>query len=282
MALRFGIIGLPNVGKSTLFNALTSSSVPADNYPFTTIKPNMGIVSVPDERLKILGKSYPHLNLIPATIEVYDIAGLVKGASSGEGLGNQFLAQIRESDAIIEVVRCFEGDEIIHVEHSVDPLRDSEIIELELIMADLETLSRRHKKVATKARVEKEPTAVYEFNLIKKLIEHLQKGEPARTLPDIYPNDREYILKQFHLISAKPHIYVANVESDDETSLKNNTHYQSLREGFKHKQTLIIPVAIKLESELALFDESDRQEYISLIDASGEGINELILSAYSH
>ena len=212
--MKLGIVGLPNVGKSTLFNALTKAGAEAANYPFCTIDPNVGVVAVPDERIRLLGEMYHSKKVTPAVIEFVDIAGLVKGASKGEGLGNQFLANIREVDAIVHVVRCFENENVIHVDGSVDPLRDIETINLELVFADLEVLERRISKVARTAKMDKEAGKEMEF--LKKVREHLESGKPASLLAaDGLTEDEEKWLQTYNLLTDKPVIYAANVAEDD-------------------------------------------------------------------
>ena len=227
MGLKAGIVGLPNVGKSTLFNAITNSHVEAANYPFATINPNTGVVNVPDVRLDFLTDIFKPERKIPATVEFTDIAGLVKGASNGEGLGNKFLANIRECDAIVEVVRCFENSDIVHVEESVDPIRDIEIINLELVMADLDTVQKRIEKSESKARIAKDKDAIYEMGLLKPLKETLEQGLPARKCK-LTEDQIAYCRVNYHLLTDKPIIYVANVGEDDLLDLDNSKNYQAV------------------------------------------------------
>jgi GTP-binding protein YchF len=219
MSLQCGIVGLPNVGKSTLFNALTESSVPAENYPFCTIEPHSGIVSLPDQRLNKLGNIYNPEKVIPAIVEFTDIAGLVKGASKGEGLGNQFLGQIRQTSAIIHVIRCFEDENITHVEGSINPVRDAETIETELLLADIETLEKRYRKTEKAAR-SNDKIAIQELGLIEKLIKHCSDGKQSRTL--VVENHLKESFNSFHLLSNKPILYIANVNEDEIVSDENN------------------------------------------------------------
>ncbi len=280
MALKVGIVGLPNVGKSTLFNALTKAHVEAANYPFATIKPNTGIVIVPDDRVNELSRRFKPERTINATIEFYDIAGLVRGASKGEGLGNQFLANIRECDAIVEVVRCFDSGEIVHVENNVDPARDVDIINLELVIADLEVLERRHKKVATKARVEKEVSSVFENNLIERLIKHLSLGRSARTLPNVTLAELEFMRKQLFLLTAKPIIYVANISEEDYANPEASRYYQILTDIAKNEKAEVIPVSAQIESELIDLSDEDRDEYLESLGANESGLDKVARAAY--
>ena len=225
--MKLGIVGLPNVGKSTLFNSLTKAGAESANYPFCTIDPNVGVVTVPDERLNVLGEMYHTKKIIPAAIEFVDIAGLVKGASKGEGLGNQFLANIREVDAIVHVVRCFEDSNIVHVDGSIDPLRDIETINLELIFSDLEILERRIAKTTKAARMDK--TAAKELELQQRIKAHLEDGKPAITL-ETENEDEEAWLQEYNLLTAKPVIFAANVSEDDlADDGASNPHLQAVR-----------------------------------------------------
>ena len=245
MALQCGIVGLPNVGKSTLFNALTESSVPAENYPFCTIEPHVGIVALPDDRLKELGKIYKPQKIVPAAVEFTDIAGLVRGASKGEGLGNKFLGQIRQTATIIHVVRCFEDNNVTHVEGSVDPIQDAETIETELLLADLETLEKRHRKTEKGAR-SGDKTAKKELDLINRLIQHCNEGHRARTLP-IHDADEKKILRSLHLLSSKPILYIANVDEAEIMQDERNKHVQALFDFAEKEGNSAIRICASIE-----------------------------------
>ena len=280
MPLKAGIVGLPNVGKSTLFNAITNSHVEAANYPFATIKPNTGVVTVPDERLDFLCKMYDPLKKVNATFEFYDIAGLVKGASKGEGLGNQFLAAIRECDAICEVVRCFESSEIIHVENTVDPARDIEIINLELAMADLDSVNNRIGKQEVKARVAKDKTALYEMAILKPLQEILGEGKPARLVKGLSEEQLEYAKKNFFLLSLKPIIYVANVADSDYSNLDACQYYQQVKKVAEAEGAQCIPVSCEIEYEISELSGAERQEFLDSLGATESGLDKLVKAAY--
>ena len=248
--MKLGIVGLPNVGKSTLFNALTKAGAESANYPFCTIDPNVGIVAVPDERIRLLGEMYHSKKVTPAVIEFVDIAGLVKGASKGEGLGNQFLANIREVDAIVHVVRCFEDGNVIHVDGSVDPLRDIETINLELIFADLEVLERRISKVARTAKMDKE--AGKEMTFLKKLKEHLESGKPASLLEDL-TEDEEKWMQTYNLLTDKPVIYAANVSEDDlADDGASNEGVQKVREYAAQTGSEVFVICASIEAEILI------------------------------
>ena len=252
--MKLGIVGLPNVGKSTLFNSLTKAGAESANYPFCTIDPNVGIVPVPDKRLQQLGDFYQSKKVTPAVIEFVDIAGLVKGASKGEGLGNQFLANIREVDAIVHVVRCFEDPNVIHVDGSIDPLRDIETIDLELIFADLEVLERRISKTAKSARMDKEAAKELEFQeRLKKLLED---GKDA-ILMELQNEDEEKWIAEYNLLTSKPVIYAANVAEDDlADDGANNSYVQSVREYAKEHNSEVFVICAEIEAEISELDES--------------------------
>ena len=279
MGLKAGIVGLPNVGKSTLFNAITNSHVEAANYPFATISPNTGVVNVPDERLDFLTDLFKPERKIPATVEFYDIAGLVRGASQGEGLGNQFLAHIRECDAIVEVVRCFESGDIIHVEGGVDPIRDVEVINLELVMADLDSINKRYEKIANKARIQKDKESVFEMSILEPIKKVLEEGRPARMV-SLTPEQEQFAKVNLHLLTRKPLIYVANVGEEDLLDLSNSKHYQELLKYAQAEGTEVIPVSCNIEAELSSVSEEERKEYLESINVTESGLSKVIRATY--
>lgn len=279
MSLKAGIVGLPNVGKSTLFNAITNSHVEAANYPFATINPNTGVVMVPDKRLDALSKAFNPKKTIYATFEFYDIAGLVKGASKGEGLGNQFLAHIRECDAIVEVVRCFDNADIIHVDGNVDPKRDIETINLELAMADLDTVSKRLGKVETKARTSKDKQSVFEYNALKKVSDALNKNESIRNLT--YTEEEfNYLFKEIHLLSLKPIIYVANVSEADYSNLSNSKYLAIVKEIASKEHSEVIPVSCEVEYQISTLAPADRPEFLASLNQTESGLDKLVKACY--
>ncbi|MAE74702.1 MAG: redox-regulated ATPase YchF, partial [Bdellovibrionaceae bacterium] len=260
MSLKCGIVGLPNVGKSTLFNALTNAKAESANYPFCTIDPNVGIVTVPDERLSQISKLIPPEKLIPTTIEFVDIAGLVKGASKGEGLGNQFLANIRETDAIAHVVRCFDDDNVVHVEGSIDPLRDIETINTELLLADLESMEKRVQRLEKTVKGSKDPKLKMELDLSKEILGLLQDGKPARTA---LPEDPDH-LKIFHmlqLLTSKPVLYVCNVSEDEYTS-ESSENFKRVQEFAKAENNQALMICSQMEAEIIELDAEEREEFL--------------------
>ena len=277
MSLKAGIVGLPNVGKSTLFNAITKKNILAANYPFATIDPNVGVVTVPDQRLEFLEKMYMPNNLVPTTFEFTDIAGLVKGASKGEGLGNKFLSHIREVDAIVEVVRCFRDENIIHVEGGVNPIRDIEIINVELILADLEIIENRIQKIVKKAETTKDKEALKEVETLKKAQEALLKNTPLRFIE--FDNEELLILKPFNFITLKPLIYVANVLEDD-VVLGENEYTKLVFDYAKKEKANVIVMCCKMESELAELEESDKKAFLKDLGINFSGLDRLIFATY--
>ncbi len=276
--MKLGIVGLPNVGKSTLFNSLTKAGADSANYPFCTIDPNIGIVTVPDERLQLLGDFYHSKKVTPAVIEFVDIAGLVKGASKGEGLGNQFLANIREVDAIVHVVRCFEDSNVIHVDGSIDPMRDIETINLELIFSDLEILERRIAKVGKTARMDK--TAAKEAEFLQKVKAHLEDGHMAITL-EPENEDEEAFLASYNLLTAKPVIYAANVAEDDlADDGASNPHVEKVREFAAEQNSEIFVICAQIEQEIAELDEDEKKMFLEDLGLAESGLEKLVKASY--
>jgi len=283
MALKAGIVGLPNVGKSTLFNAITNSHVLSANYPFATIEPNTGVVIVPDERLDELSFLFAPKRKINATFDFYDIAGLVRGASKGEGLGNQFLAAIRECDAIVEVVRCFDSKDVLRYnDDPVDPKSDIEVINLELAMSDLDSVNNRLGKIETKARLSKDKTAIYEMSILGVLKETLEKGYPARLAKGLSKEQLEYARKNFFLLSLKPILYVANVSAEDYAELDKCAYYQIVKDIAKNEGAECIPLSCEIEYEISQLPlEKDKKEFLEAIGAEESGLDKLVKASYS-
>ena len=276
--MKLGIVGLPNVGKSTLFNSLTKAGAESANYPFCTIDPNVGVVTVPDERLALLGDFYHSKKVTPAVIEFVDIAGLVKGASKGEGLGNQFLANIREVDAIVHVVRCFEDSNVIHVDGSIDPIRDIETINLELIFSDLEILERRIAKVTKTARMDKE--AAKELDFLEKIKKWLEDGKMAITM-ELENEDEEAWMGTYNLLTQKPVIYAANVAEDDlANDGADNSHVQAVRQYAAEQNSEIFVICAQIEEEISELDEEERKMFLEDLGLKESGLEKLVKASY--
>ncbi|MFD1851005.1 redox-regulated ATPase YchF [Oceanobacillus bengalensis] len=278
MALTAGIVGLPNVGKSTLFNAITQAGAEAANYPFATIDPNVGIVEVPDERLNKLTELVQPKKTVPTTFEFTDIAGIVKGASKGEGLGNQFLSHIRQVDAICQVVRCFVDENITHVAGIVDPIDDIEVINLELILADLETVNKRYQRVEKLAR-QKDKEAVAEFNVLEKLKAGLEEEKPARAIE--FSDDQLKIVKGLHLLTSKPTLYVANVAEDEVQDSDTNENVQKVREYAAKEGAEVIVICAKIEEEISELDAEEKVMFLEELGINESGLDKLIKASYS-
>lgn len=275
--MKLGIVGLPNVGKSTLFNAITSAGAESANYPFCTIEPNVGVVSVPDERLDFLADMSKSAKIIPTAIEFFDIAGLVKGASKGEGLGNKFLSHIREVESIVHVVRCFEDENVTHVEGNIDPIRDIEIIELELILSDLELMSKRTEKLEKLLKGDK--TLQKEYDLVNKVLSCLEDERPARSLS--FDENEKKLLKNFNLLTSKPVLYAANVSEDFITDPSTNEYVNIVKKHADKDNSEVIVICGKIEAEISELDSEEKIEFLQELGLKESGLDKLIRASYS-
>lgn len=277
MALTAGIVGLPNVGKSTLFNAITKASVEAANYPFATIDPNVGVVEVPDNRLNRLAEIVDPKRIVPTTFEFTDIAGIVKGASEGEGLGNKFLANIREVDAIVHVVRAFDDDNVTHVSNKVSPADDIETINLELTLADLESITKRYDRISKQAR-SGDKEAAEELAVFDQIKPALEEGKPVRALE--FDEDEQKIVNSLFLLTSKPVLYVANVSEDDMADPTTNPHYQTIKEIADAEGAEVVGISAEIEEELSALEDEERDMFLEDLGASEPGLNRLIRKSY--
>ena len=274
--MKIGIVGLPNVGKSTLFNSITKAGAECANYPFCTIEPNVGVVPVPDERVDKLAEIYKPQKVTKAVVEFVDIAGLVKGASKGEGLGNKFLSHIREVDSILEVVRCFEDSNIVHVDGSVDPLRDIETINLELVFADLETIEKRLDRARKMFKADKKYG--FEVETLEKVNTALESGKAARSLD--YTDEEKDVLKEAFLLTMKPIMYVGNVSEEELANPEANVNYMKLKEFAKSENAEVIPLCVKIEEELSTLENEDKAEMLEALGLEESGLDKLIKASY--
>ena len=274
--MKLGIVGLPNVGKSTLFNSITKAGAECANYPFCTIEPNIGVVPVPDKRLDKLAEIYKPQKITHAVIEFVDIAGLVKGASKGEGLGNKFLSHIRETDAIVEVVRCFEDENIVHVDGNINPVRDIETINLELIFADIETINKRLDKAKKNLKADKKYQE--EINLLEKILNTLESGKSARTID--FNEDEQVLVKDMFLLTTKPILYIANVSEEQLEKVENDANVKAVKEYAIKEKAEVIPLCVKIEEELSTLEESDKKEMLEALGLEESGLDKVIKRSY--